>query len=222
MRRKLGWILIASLGALAVYVYHDHATELASLRRDLAGVQARDHASRAASGTWTPARYLPPGPPGRDDPSPARPARPARSEAPPSGDGDPRPAAADRPTALSWDEEARANQATVERAFATDVADSSWAVGAARDLREHLGATAAQLSSSLRNVDCRSSLCRVEVVTRDQGSAKKLMDKAFGVGAPPVWNGPMMAEYPPANPDGTASVVLYLGRDGTSLLDPVL
>jgi hypothetical protein len=212
MRRTLIWIVVSSAAAGAIAVYHHDTAELARLHRDVVSLRSRDGDPRPAGAiSFAGVRDDRPG-----DLQPA-PAQPTRGDEHRADDGDDRSAAAGRSNTARWDDEARANQQAVEDTFAAQAVDPAWATRAAVDIREHLGALAVPPSSSLGNVDCRGSMCRVEMVSRDRDLMKQFMDRAFGVTAQSPWTGPVMADYQPANSDGTAVVVLYLGRNGTSL-----
>lgn len=212
MRRTLVWIVVSSAVAGAIAVYHHDTAELARLHRDVVSLRARDGDPRPANAISF-AGVRNDRPPERQPP----PAQPMRGDERHADDSDDRSAAAGRPSTALWDDEARANQQAVEDAFTAQAVDPAWATRAAVDIREHLGALAVPPSSSLGNIDCRGSMCRVEMVSRDRELMKQVMDRAFGVTAQSPWNGPVMADYQPANSDGTAVVVLYLGRNGTSL-----
>jgi len=209
MNTKLVWIVASSGVALALAVYlHDEA-ELERLGREIVDAQLRESAPPVAAALFTPARHESLG----QDRAP--PTQAVLNEERNPGKGDDRPAG-HRSNAAARDDEAPVNAAIVGDAFAAQPVDRAWAPNATVEVHERLG-TLVPPAASLGNADCRSSMCRVELVARDHAAMKQFVDGAFGVPAGSVWHGPMMAEYPPPGSDGTAHVILYLGRAGSSL-----
>lgn len=216
MFRKMSWVLAASLVVIAVTIYQRQEVEIARLQRDKARIEVQDNdLQTAAAASRGPVRYT--GPTAELPPPLVQPRPPV--DRLPDGDDD-RSVDVERSSTARWEAEARASQVAVEDGFAAEVVDPAWAPGVAGDLRARLGAIVVPPSSSLGDVECRRSICRVEMVARDHESMKRFMDKAFGVGGGAAWTGSMMAEYQPPDRDGATLVVLYLGRDGTAFPRP--
>jgi hypothetical protein len=117
-----------------------------------------------------------------------------------------------------WEDEARAYLTSVEGMFVAEPVDDSWAMPTRLALRDRLTSLSRSSSSSLRNIDCRSSICRVEVVHKDADASRQFTEKIFTDPDERPWNGPGIITPPRSNPDGSLAVVMYLGREGTSLL----
>ncbi|HEY0987512.1 MAG TPA: hypothetical protein VGD80_10695, partial [Kofleriaceae bacterium] len=114
--------------------------------------------------------------------------------------------------------EARAHQAAVEQAFADQARDESWAARVRTSLGERLDAVSRSLGSSLRDIECRSTMCRVEMQYRDGDASRQFVARAFTAPEDRAWNGPVL--YMPARmgSDGSLVVVMYLAREGTALV----
>jgi hypothetical protein len=115
-----------------------------------------------------------------------------------------------------WQEADRAHRAAVEAGFATEKVDQAWAAEARRDLRDHV-ATLLPPSSSLGDIDCHSSMCRMEMVVPDLAAKQRFIQSAFLSSQSRIWKGALFVMPTRPNPDGTLGVVMYLGRPGTSL-----
>lgn len=123
-------------------------------------------------------------------------------------------------SAKRWEDEARGNLASVEGEFAGQPTDNAWAASTRQALHDRLTSRARSSSSSLRSIECRSSICRVEVVHQDAAASQQFGERAFTDADERAWNGPVVITPPQANPDGSLVMVMYLGREGTSLLKP--
>jgi hypothetical protein len=115
-----------------------------------------------------------------------------------------------------WVEDTQAHQTAVEAGFAAEKVDRAWAAEVQRDLRDHVAALLPP-SSSLRDVDCRSSMCRMEMVLPDVAAERGFSKRAFVSSESRIWDGAVLVMPGQANPDGTLGVVWYLGRKGTRL-----
>jgi len=203
------WISIALLGCLVLNEYHSQREQLAALQGDLAGLHAQQ--ARLASAVARPpvvVRTQSGAAEGAAMPQPAPAAPPASSDPP-----------HDLATSNQrWEEDARASQAAVEDSFAAEPTNPAWAASTRLALQDRLAALARPLASSLREIDCRASICRVEVVHRDADTSRQFAEKAFTDPEDQAWNGPALLLPPQPDPDGRLAVVMYLGREGTSLL----
>ena len=205
-------ILTALLGLFVLNEYHSQRDLISSLQGEIAKLRAQQdrlatEATRAALVVRTPVA-------GSAVPS-ADPPTTAEAAAPALGEG----RASDAATRdQRWEEEARASRASVEESFAAEPANPSWAAPTRLALLDRLGSASRASGSSLGNVDCRSSICRVEVVHRDADGSRQFSQTAFTDPHDQAWNGPVVIMPPQANPDGSLAMVMYLGREGTSLL----
>ena len=203
-------LLAVGLG-IAEHVWQGR--QIADVRRELATVKnppidARQH-------SWTPAGAVSYAAPRRAAPLAVPPGdETARAPAPP----------ADTPEEVAavkhakWVEAAEAHQTAVEAGFAAENVDRAWAAEVRQDLREHVAALLPP-SSSLGDVDCRSSMCRMEMVLPDVAAERRFSQRAFLSSESRIWDGAVFVMPGQANPDGTLGVVWYLGRKGTRLPD---
>jgi hypothetical protein len=209
---RIWLIVMALLGLFVLNEYHSQRELISSLQGEIAKLRTQQDrlatdAARAALVGRTPvaARAVP----STDPPTAAPSAAPALAD---GRTGD----AATRDQ--RWEEEARASRASVEEAFAAEPANPAWAASTRLALLDRLGSASRASGSSLGNVDCRASICRVEVVHRDADASRRFSQTAFTDPHDQAWNGPVVIMPPQANPDGSLAMVMYLGREGTSLL----
>jgi hypothetical protein len=194
------------LGGLAVNEHRSQEARIVALRSELQGVQRQQDRWRA-QGARPPLVVRAPveviEAPGvtvadaplagrRDDPSPAT-------------------------EAARWEEQVRANERAIEDSFTTQSMDGAWATPARQTLRDRLSTLSRSTLSSLGDVDCRSSICRVEITHRDSEAAQQFASKAFSEPTERAWNGPVLIMPSQPSADGSLASVVYLGRDGTSL-----
>jgi hypothetical protein len=112
--------------------------------------------------------------------------------------------------AEQWEKEAASHRVAVEDRF--------WASKARGDLGNHLGVLLPS-ASSLRQIECHSTICRLEIVHPSAEVLHNFVENTFGLlSTSRVWNGPFMIEPEAPNSDGTLASVIYLGREGTSLI----
>jgi hypothetical protein len=107
----------------------------------------------------------------------------------------------------------------VETKFESEPIDRAWSPE-----RELHGRVTGILpaGSSIRKLDCRSSMCRMETSHRDVESYRAFTLSVVSVdGAPPVWTGPAYFNVirEPARPDDELVAVAYLGRESLPSLE---
>lgn len=112
-------------------------------------------------------------------------------------------------------------EAQLHTAFASEEADSTWTTQAQATARTRLAAALPE-TSSLRSVECRSSMCRFETIHEDEGHIEQFMQKAFISGKTQIWNGGQFSTTVPEAGTGKLVVVSYLARDGKELHPPRL
>lgn len=218
MSAKLGWVvLIIVAGGSLVHVYRSNEQELLDLRGEVA--RLREHQDRLAETVRPPIIVRTQAPGGEREPPAARPSIGAAAAAEPD-DGaahDP-PASTASARAARWEAEARQNLAAVQGAFAAEPVDDSWARSTRSALHDRLAEVSRSSASSLGNIECRSTICEVDVVHSSADASRQFDARAFLDSHDRVWNGPVMMTTPKQNPDGSVAVVMYLGREGTSLV----
>jgi len=216
--KRVWWITATLLGLLGVNEYRSQRSETEAMRIEIESLRERQ--DRLAVQVARPAVVVrtqagapdarPAAPPSLVEPSVA-PASLAASD----------DRATDR-TARDkrWEDTARANQTSVEEAFAAESANDAWAPSTRVALQNRLSSLARLSSSSLRDIDCRSSICRVEIAHQNADASRQFAQQAFTDPQDPAWNGPVF--IPPSQPDanGGLVVVMYLGRAGTQLIKP--
>jgi hypothetical protein len=71
--------------------------------------------------------------------------------------------------------------------------------------------------SEMKSVDCRATLCRLQVTHTDTGTLKRFVEdfpSSVGSGLP------RMTLQPMQNPDGTIDTVVYFAKDGSTFPQP--
>ncbi|HEX2568047.1 MAG TPA: hypothetical protein VH877_00725, partial [Polyangia bacterium] len=124
------------------------------------------------------------------------------------------PAAGEAAKAPAAPEPAAVVQA-LDRAFAAEPLDASWSAATDSAMRGRL-ATLTTGRSSVRSLECRSSLCRLEVVHDDAAQSSAFTERAFAGAEAPLWIGTYV-QTRVATPDGKEATVAYLVRGGREL-----
>lgn len=110
-------------------------------------------------------------------------------------------------------EDTERNQAeridTIEANLRGERLDATWAAQAS-DAIKHAIADEALIGTSVQDVECRATLCRVEVVHDNLPAAQFVQLFAMKVG--PVL--PRMTSQPVQKDDGTSGTLIYLAREG--------
>jgi hypothetical protein len=104
----------------------------------------------------------------------------------------------------------------LEAAFVAERSSSDWTREAQSTAQRKLAAMPS-LSSSVRSVECRSSMCRIETVHQDAKSYRQFVETAFLNPETKLWNGGFFATLAGDHQDGSLAVVSYLARDGEGL-----
>jgi hypothetical protein len=207
MNARWLWLCALPIAAVGVDLYLGQKSQITTLRRDLVALDQEVRELQSAPALSSASRTIE---------VPMRARHPI--EEMPSAVPGPTPApkrSAGASNATTWEDEYRASQTAVEVAFSSQTVDHAWASQARRDLSRQLGPLLPQ-TASVRDAECRASICRVEIRQQESGLSPRFAE-AFTAGSDRVWGGPWMAEPAQANSDGTYDVVLYLGREGTSL-----
>jgi hypothetical protein len=105
----------------------------------------------------------------------------------------------------------------VAAAFAEEGTDDRWASATRLHLTERLKA-ALPTPASLRQIECRSSMCRVEIVQSDKEALRRFANTFFTDPAGPAWDGGAYVTYPQGMPEHDIPVVMFLTKKGTSPL----
>ncbi|WP_342375200.1 hypothetical protein NVS55_28390 [Myxococcus stipitatus] len=102
-------------------------------------------------------------------------------------------------------------QSQVERAFEQESSDSGWASEAQREMRATLSSNL-PTSASVRVLDCRTTLCRLEIDFPAETDFRETMGRPGGMAR--FWKGPSMARIERDAVRGSVTVVSYLVRMG--------
>ncbi|WP_437512649.1 hypothetical protein [Sorangium sp. So ce1099] len=110
--------------------------------------------------------------------------------------------------------------ARIQDVFTQQGTDAQWTARASQTAREKLS-SALPDRSSLRTVECRSSMCRIETEHDDMAQMQQFMQEAFMDPQKRPWNGGFFA-MPVSDPDtGKVVVVSYLAREDEELPIPL-
>ncbi|WP_437986912.1 hypothetical protein [Sorangium sp. So ce117] len=108
----------------------------------------------------------------------------------------------------------------IQDVFAQQTTDTQWTASASEAAREKLRSALPE-RSSLRTVECRSSMCRFETEHDDMAQMQQFMQEAFMDPQKRPWNGGFFA-MPVSDPNtGKVVVVSYLAREGEELPMPL-
>jgi hypothetical protein len=122
---------------------------------------------------------------------------------------EPRPTPAEPPAPFNL-------RARFDGAFAAQRPDPAWTGTASRLVEARIGA-ALPPASTLRGVECRASLCRIETDHPDLQHYQQFFQRGFIDADTRAWNGAVTTvEFAEAG-DGTIHAVSYLAREGTAL-----
>jgi len=205
----VGFVLIALLaGMLAVDRYRSQRDEMARLRAELDTVQAQQ-ARLAALAQHPPtairaptiASAVEPGATGSAIPEPSSHDTTSDHETP----------------AERWEAESQANLASIDDMYAAQAQDDSWATATRATLLDRLAVVSSSTISRIESLSCKTSVCRLELACRDVDSLQGFTEQAF-LSSDRIWNGPVINRPPQISADGSLKVVMYLGKEGTSLL----
>jgi hypothetical protein len=106
-------------------------------------------------------------------------------------------------------------------AFATENVDSEWAARARGIAEERLNADLPP-GSSVRSIDCRTSMCRIESSHADRDSYTQFARQSFQDPGTSIWNCGSFSTIvnDDSQPGSPIMVVSYVSRDGTNLSMP--
>jgi hypothetical protein len=108
----------------------------------------------------------------------------------------------------------------IQGVFAQQGTDAQWTARASQTAREKLSSALPE-RSSLRTLECRSSMCRIETEHDDMAQMQQFMEEAFMDPQKRPWNGGFFA-MPVSDPDtGKVVVVSYLAREDEELPMPL-
>jgi hypothetical protein len=109
-------------------------------------------------------------------------------------------------------------KAYLQASFSDQAPDADWSRTATKQLHEMFEPLASN-DTSLRSVDCRSTLCRVELTHTTEAEYRSFMTTVMS-GAMRDWKGPGGGGMLGTEPNGAVTTVLFLAREGAEL--PVL
>src|SRR5262249_53529512 len=108
-------------------------------------------------------------------------------------------------------------RAYLQKQFLQQAPDVSWASQATGDLYTGLGPLLNERLSPTA-IECRSSLCRVELTHQDELAYTHFAD-AFSHAKSHIWKGPGFFSKRDEPPRGAWIMVMFLAREGTELPD---
>ncbi len=104
--------------------------------------------------------------------------------------------------------------AHLESSFQTEPANSDWAAKAQREVRDNLSALLPP-EAIVRSLDCRASLCRLEVTYTDEAQYRQVMGHPGATSM--LWKGASMTHIEKDPVRGGISAVSYLSHPERSL-----
>lgn len=106
----------------------------------------------------------------------------------------------------------------MEGSFADDSNDPSWTAKLNGDVLTKLNSALPE-GSSLRTMECRSRMCRIETSHTSIEHYQAFLQKAFWDPSTKLWNAHMisLALQGEASADGSLTIVSYLAREGADL-----
>jgi hypothetical protein len=104
-------------------------------------------------------------------------------------------------------------RARLEDRFAAETADAGWATTAQQELHADLGRFATR-DASVREVQCRASMCRIELALATRDAASGFMESWL---RQRTWAGPGVADNDVVGADGQPRLVMFVGKAGLDL-----
>jgi hypothetical protein len=107
----------------------------------------------------------------------------------------------------------------LETSFATEQVDASWARTAERTAESRIKNVLTQ-GTSLRSVECHSSMCRIETGHQNVDDFQSFVSQAFVKPESRMWNAPMFLtplDEKAAEHGGPLVIVAYVAREGREL-----
>jgi hypothetical protein len=208
------WILVVAvaLAALSTLLWerHDRAEDSARMEQELKALaqrvelQSQQSASEVGAtrrrfeqlAVTTPATVAPV----------ARPLFPA---------ADPQSVAPASPAAVDIDPEAMADH--LESSFFHEGPDHEWAELARRSIQEKVVSLLPE-GSSIRSLECQSTLCRMELIHGNNETYRQFQHRQFQDG--PLWKGASVTRTEKGPRDGEILTVSYFAREGYPLSLP--
>jgi hypothetical protein len=111
---------------------------------------------------------------------------------------------------------AAARRVRMQAHFAEQPVDRGWATTAQYALQDDLGKVTGD-GIRVHRVECRSSLCRAEVIAASRDAANAFLESWLHQR---TWTGPGFASHDETNPDRSPRMIIFLGRPGTQLPAP--
>ncbi len=104
-------------------------------------------------------------------------------------------------------------RARLEDRFAAETPDASWATTAQQELHADLGRFATR-DASVQDVQCRASMCRIELALATRDAASGFMESWL---RKRTWSGPGVADNDVIGADGQPRMVMFVGKEGVEL-----
>ena len=107
----------------------------------------------------------------------------------------------------------RGQRARLEDRFRAEATDGAWAPTAQQQLQSDVGRFATR-DVDLRAVECRASMCRVELALATRDAASGFMEAWL---RDRTWTGPGLADNDVLGSDGQPRLVMFVAKDGMEL-----
>jgi hypothetical protein len=104
--------------------------------------------------------------------------------------------------------------------FGAEAVDPAWADGAVREATRAISADLPE-GTTLKNVECRKSMCRVDTVHADASAFRSFVSDALLSHDRQLWNGGMTSSLRETTDSGVTAVT-YIAKDGEAIpaIDP--
>ncbi len=109
-----------------------------------------------------------------------------------------------------------AMQDAYQRAFEGERRDAPWADSAEEQAARELKSLA-PAASTVRAVECRTSMCRFETAHANQAAYEAFVRSVFIGPSKALWNAPQFSTVLEQRADGSLRVASYLAREGRAL-----
>jgi hypothetical protein len=103
----------------------------------------------------------------------------------------------------------------MEAAFSREVADHEWSTKAQQTTQQKISALMPN-NSEVLSVDCRTSLCRVEMTHQSLDDYRRFLDSAYMQPESHLWDGPSFSTLLENSGSGPVVAVSFLFREGQS------
>jgi hypothetical protein len=104
--------------------------------------------------------------------------------------------------------------AYIDSVFGAQSYEGGWARDAARRLEDALTSIGGG-ASALSSVECRSSLCKAQIVHNDEAQFQRFLEQAFR--AVSYWDGPRLSLRDEPGADGRVTSTMFFAKEGSEM-----